>query len=428
MRGESVRSASQGSAAVPPKPAGKRRWRLLVFPSLAAATLCYGGLMRQAEVAPGQDVPSVQVQPGTVERTIRLTGVTAAKRGVMLRAPYLRGSRSRGTPRDFQMELTELVEPGSRVQEGAVVAVFDSESMRNRLDDLKADRVDLEGRYKRLLADQLAEREAHNQKIRVARVNIESAQLDLKTAPVRSAIQAQIFKLSLEEARAAYKAVTDETKYFDETQASDRRALELQLDRARLEEGRAQSNLDRLTVRAPISGLAVSQEIYRGGEFGEVRNGDELRAGQPYLRIVDLGSMIVEANANQVDAIHLRIGDPVHVGFDAYPNLHLSGTLTAIGSIARTGERPGYVAEVPVTISIAGTDPKLIPSLSVSADIVLARSLQTAVLPRDAVSVAVRSGIREGESVALEEPAEWTQGESTDDPPTVPASPGGAGN
>lgn len=96
---------------------------------------------------------------------------------------------------------------------------------------------------------------------------------------------------------------------------------------------------------------------------------------QPFLRIVDLHAMIVETTANQADVMQLRIGELVHLGFDAYPNLHLSGRVTAIGSIARTaGWRPSYVAEIPLTISIAGTDPKLIPGLSVSADVVLASS------------------------------------------------------
>ena len=432
-------------------PPRKRKLRLLAFLAIAVAALCTGRrAVHQVRGIPAEVGPSVKALFGTVERSIRVTGSTAARRGVMLRAPYLRGSRNRGGPRDFQLELTDLVKSGSRVSQGTIVARFDNVNMRNRLDDLGADRADLEDRLRRLVADQLAEREAHDQKIRVALAHIDTARLDLKTAPVRSAIQAQLFALALQEAQASYKALADETKFLKARQAADRRNRELELDRARLEERRAQANIDRLSVRAPISGLAVSQEIYRGGDFAEIRSGDQLRAGQPFLRIVDLHTMIVEATANQADVMQLRIGELVHLGFDAYRNLHLSGEVIAIGSIARTGGwRPSYVAEIPLTISIAGADPKLIPGLSVSADIVLASSRHAVVVPREAVfsraendgpcalvqtasgwerrplilgtvsntSVAVLSGLTPGESVALEEPTRWTASESGAAPP-----------
>ncbi len=422
----------------PPVPAKPRVWLLLTVLLLAAGAVVVGlRFVRRTPVTPVATVPTATVRSGTLEKTIRLTGSTVAEHGVVLRAPYLRGSRSRGGARDFQLDLTKLAAPGSKVAEGEVVAVFDSVNMRNRLDDEKADRVDLEGRLKRLLADQLAERTAHDQKILTARAKILTAQLDLKTAPVRPAIDAQIFGLALEEAQATYKALTGETKYYEAQQAAERRSLELELERARVEEGRAQANIDRLTVHAPIAGLVVSQEIYRGGQYGQVRDGDQLRPGQPYVRIVDVRSMIVEAVANQADVTQLRIGEPVHVGFDAYPDLRLSGKVRAISAVARTeGWRPNYVAEVPLTIEIADTDPKVIPSLSASADIVLATAGDAAILPKEAVfyegeseepfawvrtasgwerralavalenhvAVAVRSGVREGEVVALEPP------------------------
>jgi HlyD family secretion protein len=444
LEGKSTGAAAaqpQLMAQKSPAPERHHRWRLLVWGAAAAMALFCGYLLsRSAGVTPAHGLPTVKVRSGTVERAIRVTGSTAAVRGVMLRAPYLRGSRHRGGAHDFQLDLTDMAKPGTRVEEGEVVAVFDSQNMRTRLDDMMADRVVLENSLKRLLADQLAEAEAHDQKIRMARASVETARLDLQTAPIRSVIQAQIFRLALEEAQATYKALVEEKNYLNVKQSAERRLIELNVEDARLEERRAQANLDRLTVRSPISGLAVSQEIYRGGDYGEVRSGDQIRPGQPYLRIVDLRSMIVEATANQADVLDVRIGQPAHIGLDAYPGLRLFGRVSAVGAIARTAAaRPSFVAEVPVTISISGADPKLIPSLSASGDIVLDASERGPILPREAVfsgdeggepyayvrtdsgwerralvlgaqnnlSVAVRAGVAEGESVALEEPPEW---------------------
>ena len=279
---------------------------------------------------------TVEVRRGEVEQTIRVSGSTAAAQGMMLRAPYLRGNRGRGSPGDFNLELTQLIEPGRHVREGDVVAVFDSESMRNRLDNDEADVAQAEGTLKRLRADQAAEMEAHQQKIRVAKAAVDSAVLDLSTARVRSAIDAQKFALALEEARATLAALTAEVPSLQARQAAELRSAELELERATLEARRSKANLDRLTVEAPMEGLVVAEQIYRNGEFAQIRQGDQLHAGQPYVRIADLRKMIVEATANQVDAAELRIGRPVRVGFDAYPGLELTGRVEGIGAMARS--------------------------------------------------------------------------------------------
>jgi biotin carboxyl carrier protein len=376
-----------------------------------------------------------------LERTLRVTGSTEVAYGVMLRAPYLRGARSRGGPRDFDLILTQLAEPGKKVKEGDVVAVFDNVNMRNRLDDLDAERVNLDGQLKRLFADQAATREAHDQQIRSTRAAMQQASLDLQTAPVRSEIQAQALKLALDEAKATYQALRRETPDFMAGQTAERRTLELQLERLTVETRRAKQNVDHLTVTAPIGGMLVSQQIYRGGSFNEIRAGDELRSGQPYLRIVDVHSMVVEAAASQTDAAELRVDAPARIAFDAFPGLKLPGKVRSVGAMATNRNwRAQYVAEIPLKIEIEGADPRIIPSLSASADLVYATAKAAAIVPLEAVfhegpdeqpcayvetasgwerrelelgltnhlEAAVESGLAEGERVALEEPAQWT--------------------
>lgn len=245
----------------------------------------------------------------------------------------------------------------------------------------------------------------------------------------------------MEQAQATYQALVKETHDFEASQVAARRILELQSERLAVEIQMARQNLDHLTIRAPIGGLLVSQQIFRGSEFGEIRNGDQLRPGQPYLRIVDLRSMKVEARVNQADAAELRLAAPVHIRFDAYPGLTLTGRVQTIGAIARnSGWRAAYVAEIPIEIQINESDPRVIPSLTVSADLVQAKVNASAIVPLQAVfrersgdvactyvqtaggwerreveldqvnntEASIRSGLSQGERVALEEPAQWT--------------------
>ena len=395
------------------------------------------------------------VRSGTLSRTIRVTGTVAAAESAVLRAPYLHGNRSRGSPSDFNLELMQLIEPGRSVREGDVVAVFDNENMRNRLDNDEADVAEAQGAVSRLRADQQARYEAHEQKIRVARAAVDSAILDLKTARVRSQIDAQKIALTLEEARATLEALKVQSVHLKASQAAQLRSAELELERATVDARRARSNLERLTVRAPMDGLVVAEQVYRNGQFAQIRQGDQLRPGQPYVRIADLGRMAVEATVNQVDATDLRTGQPVTVRFDAFPDLALAGRVDRVGAMARSGgSRAGYVADIPLTIMLAQTDPRVLPDLTASGDIQVATADST-ILPRQAVfdertafvrtavgwerreleveltdhlEAAVKSGVLPGETVALERPAVWREGRSapsTSVSPKTTASPGG---
>ena len=382
-------------------------------------------------------IRTAEVRKGTLEQIIRLTGSTAAKDGALLRAPYMRGRRSRGSPGDFQLVLTHLADSGSTVRQGDVVAVFDNVNMRIRLDDVGSERRDLESQIERLRANQHAARVAHEQNVRSAKANVETARLDLQTAPVRSSIQVSLFQLALEQAQATYRALQQQTEDFDSSQAAAMRGLELEAAATAVEEQRAAANLERMTVRAPISGLLIMQEVSRASEMAEVRAGDQLRPGQPYLQIVDTRSLVVEAAVNQADVMKLQTGARVYVHLDAYPDVEIPGRLRSVGPIARgASRRLNYVSEVPVKITLDRTDPVVLPRLTVNADVVLASESDVTIIPREAIfydadgeqahayvqsdsgfekrelelgianniSAAVRSGVSEGDTVATEQP------------------------
>jgi hypothetical protein len=148
--------------------------------------------------------------------------------------------------------------------------------------------------------------------------------------------------------------------------------------------------------------------------------------------------MVIDAMVNQVDAEKLRIGQKATVGFDAFPELELPARVYSIGTVAKSRQyRKEYVTEIPVKLKLEQTASQVIPDLSVSADVILEESEEELpVVPLSAVhqgspqgedyvyvrsgdswerrqvelgvrsntSVAVRSGLRPGEEVALVHP------------------------
>ena len=120
---------------------------------------------------------------------------------------------------------------------------------------------------------------------------------------------------------------------------------------------------------------------------------------------------------------------------DAYPDIELPGTLVGIGAMAKMSTfRARYVGEIPVRIKLEKMDPRVIPDLTGSAEVVMNAEKNTLVAPRSAIfeeaggafvflqgpdgwskrkvdlglssftSVAVSSGLQNGDVVALQRP------------------------
>jgi multidrug resistance efflux pump len=282
--------------------------------------------------------------------------------------------------------IVKLAKAGTFVRKGEVVAEFDSQYQLNRQDDFKAWAEQLDAGVKKLQADLAVAKEAYRQLVRVAKADVDKTRLDLKTIEVRSAIESEKFKLAADEAAARYKQMLAEMALFDASQAAQLRAAEMDLEQARIDLQRATVNVERMVLKAPIDGIVVMQSIWRGGDLGQVQQGDQIWPGMFFMQVVDPRSMVVNATVNQVDSDHLRIGMKANVRLDAYPGLILPGHIVGIGAITRTGGwRASFVKEVPVRLKLDDVDPRLFPDLSASADVLLESERQVTVVPRQAI-------------------------------------------
>jgi len=458
-----------GPAVVTPKPPVRRRTAIWGIPLIVA--VLGGGIALYLNTESGKKafgkggppttvVPVVAVSLGDLHSTVRVSGTVAAQNFAALLAPRIMGSRTGmnrggtdanfgrggggggggglgggGPMNDFSLVLMTLAKPGLHVKTGDVVAQFDPQMQQNRLDDYRDSVIQTQNFVRKMIANLAAIRDAHDQTVLTAKANWDKALLDLQTAPVRSAIDVEKYKLSAEQTDATYKQLLYEASLVIEQQQAQIRVQQLNLDQSAIELKRAEMNVQRMTIKSPMDGIVVMQSIVRNGEFGQIREGDQVFAGQPFMQIVDPSSMVLNAAVNQVDAEKLRLGMKCTIRLDAYPDIEMPGTLIGIGALSKTSTfRASYVGEIPVRLKIDRTDSRVIPDLTGSAEIVLNSERNTLLAPREAVfeesgspvvflqgpegwirkpvelgvvnftTVAIHSGVKKGDVIALQRP------------------------
>jgi HlyD family secretion protein len=395
----------------------RRRWWLVLLSAAVLAGLAY--YLRLHTNGPSGTAVMIRtatVGRGDVVNTIRVNGTLAAKDQIAILGPRIQGSRTDvnrgGTANmlntrqamavgggagqqqgfgaaqqtDFSLVLTKLATPGTHVKAGDVVVQFDTELQQQRLDDYKDSLINLDANIKNQMANMGMQKESHLQQVRAGKAQWDTDMLNQQTNSVVSSINAQLYDVAVEQDKAQYEQLLYEDDLLDQQQRARTIGIQLNRDQSQLELQRAESNVKRMTMTAPMDGFVVMATLVRNGEFGTVRIGDQVRPGQPIMYIENPKSMVVNADLNQVNAQMLRMGMHAVVHLDAYQDVALPATLASIGALAQNSTfRASYVSEIPLQLKLEQTDPRVIPDLSASADILLGSESDTLFVPREAV-------------------------------------------
>jgi multidrug efflux pump subunit AcrA (membrane-fusion protein) len=217
---------------------------------------------------------------------------------------------------------------------------------------------------------------------------VESARLENQRNEVISKIDAEKNQQALAEAEANLKMLRETQKLRDEANETSIKLLEIGIERQRVYMERARLNFERMVIHSPIDGMVVAVPFFRSGSMGTVQEGDQVRPGMPFLQVVDSSEMIVRARVNQVDAALLRPNGPVQIRLDAYPDVLLPGRVQNVGTMAQAGGSRGSTGAVktfPALFAVDGGDPRLIPDISASVDVIIEQAPEALLVPRGAV-------------------------------------------
>ncbi len=347
----------------------------------------------------GNGSQTARVERRPFRRTLRLHGKVEAVQSYSVAAPRLSGQAA-GT-----MVITRLVRNGTRVRSGDILVEFDRQNQMKSVFDREAEYNGLLEQVKKKQAEQAAARARDDTELKGAEYDVQAALVDMRKNEVVTSLEAEKNKQNLAEAEATLAQLRETYKLKRDAAAAEFRILCIQRDRAQNAMEYARRNIERMTIKSPLDGLAVLTPIFKMSRMAEPQEGDEVRPGSPILLVVNPSAMRVRARVNQLDVYQLALGQSAEVRLDAYPDLVFPGKIELIGAIGANSDFSKQIRNFTALISIKGTDPKLLPDLSAATDVILESIDGVLVVPRE--SVAIESGRpvvelrREGKSVLL---------------------------
>ncbi len=151
---------------------------------------------------------------------------------------------------------------------------------------------------------------------------------------------------------------------------------------------RAQDDLNKTRVTAPMSGIVVRRAVEEGevAVIGTMNN-----PGTVLLTVADLSIMEAELEVDESDIGTIQLGQKATVTVDAFPNKKFAGAVTEIGNSpivsATTGATSQEATDFKVTITLDNPGVVLRPGLTADGEIVTSTRDSAVTVPIQALVI-----------------------------------------
>jgi RND family efflux transporter MFP subunit len=331
-----------------PRVATRRRRLWLALAAGAIAALSLAALLRGP--APAQVIPTASVARGDVRITITESGELRAENQATVSAPT-------------DKQIVWLVPEGTVVKQGDLLLRFESQKYEIAKSAAESALAVARAQLQKTLSDLAAHRATE-----------EKARLEYEALPAL-AEKGFINRNELDGARLAYEEVRASSRAFQATVDAARATVQ----QAEQEVNQQNRKLKEGSVRAPRDGVVVYATT------GDVNNPRKITVGMVPFEGMDLmylpdpSSMRVDAEISEFDLAKVRVGSPVELRLDAYPDAIFRGEVDRIASLARqkisqiTG-KPIGVKVFDVSIKVLDQDERLKPGLTTTVEILVSEN------------------------------------------------------
>ena len=148
------------------------------------------------------------------------------------------------------------------------------------------------------------------------------------------------------------------------------------------------SRSQKARVAAPMSGVVIKKDV----ELGEtVTSGvSSFNEGTVMFTVADLKSLIIRVNLNEVDIAKVRVGQPVRVTLDAYPQKIFTGKVRFVAPAAKVVDK---IKVFEIEVALDNLDEAFRTGMSANVEILGERRARALSIPLEALQR------REGETV-----------------------------
>lgn len=300
----------------------------------------------------------VDVEVGLFEMDIETSGELEAKNSVQIMGP----SRLRDF-RIYNVSIQSIVNEGTTVRQGEVIARLDKSELNNKIQDFQDDLDQKLSQYEQTQLDTaLQMRQARDELINL-QYNVEEREIVLEQSQFEPPATIKQAEIELEKSKRALTQARENYKIKVQQNRAKMREIAIQLNKRRRELDDIRKLEADFIIRAPEEGMLI---YHKGFDGKPIKEGSQISAWSPVVATLpDLSKMISKTYVNEVDIRKIKSGQQVEIGLDAFPDKRLTGRVIRVANVGEN--RPNSDAKVfQVDVEINESDDLLRPGMTTS--------------------------------------------------------------
>ena len=259
------------------------------------------------------------------------------------------------------LKINKLIPEGTLVDSGDYVASIDQTEVMSKLKDIETELEKLESQYTKTMLDtSLTLRAARNDLINL-KFGLEEQQIRVEQSIFEPPAVQRQEEINLDKANRAYDQAVENYLLRLEKSKAEMQEVSATLEQARRKRQNMLEILKKFTIYAPQSRMVIYKRDWRGRK---TETGSTINQWENVVALLpDLSKMITKTYVNEIDISKVRVGQPVKISIDAFPDREYNGIVTEVANIGE--QRPGSDAKVfEVVISVDETDTIMRPAMT----------------------------------------------------------------
>jgi RND family efflux transporter MFP subunit len=270
---------------------------------------------------------AVKVKKGDFPIEVTTTGELIAKSSDKIYGPQALGQ----VFRIWNIKIQDIIPDGTVVDSGQYVAQLDPSELTNKIKDEETNQEKLETQMTKTRLDTTLELRTLRDELINLRFGLEEKKIILDQSKYEPPATIRQVEMDLEKSKRTLDQAEKNYKLRYEKAVANMQEVTASFNQGQRKLEQMRDVLAHLRVSAPKAGMVIYHRNWDGNKMGInaiVNTYDNIVAELP-----DLSEMISKTYINEIDISKVKVGQPVQIGIDAFPDKKFTGKVTEVANI-----------------------------------------------------------------------------------------------
>jgi len=269
---------------------------------------------------------TAKVKKGTFPIEVTTTGELVAKSSDKIYGPSaLRQIQV------YQVKIQDIIPDGSVVDSGQYVATLDRTEISTKIKDEQTNLEKFESQMTKTRLDTSLELRRARDELVNLKYALEEKKIALEQSKYEPPATIRQVQIDLERAERTFEQTEKNYKLQLEKAIANMQEVNASYTQAQRKLEQLTDILKQFTVTAPKAGMLIYRRNWDGNKQGI---GSTVNAWENVVaELPDLSEMISKTYVNEIDISKVKVGQPVNIGIDAFPEKNFTGKVSEVANI-----------------------------------------------------------------------------------------------